>query len=64
MLIVGLRRSCFSCFCSKFKKWCHGDRSHASLVLVACRRPVVVSVVLIGFSQLFILAHQLEAGGG
>jgi hypothetical protein len=35
-LVIGLRRSRFSCFCSDFKKWCRGDRSRASLVPDAC----------------------------
>jgi hypothetical protein len=34
-LVIGLHRSRFSCFCSDFKMWCHGDRSHASLISIA-----------------------------
>jgi hypothetical protein len=45
VLIVNLRCSRFSCFCPEFKKWCHGDRSHASLALVARRWPVVASAM-------------------
>jgi hypothetical protein len=36
-LVVCLRHSHFSCFCSNFKKWCHGDRSHASSIPIARR---------------------------
>jgi hypothetical protein len=43
--VIGLRSSRFSCFCPKFKKWGRGDRSHASLVPVAGRRPEVVSAM-------------------
>jgi hypothetical protein len=47
MLIVSLCRSRFSYFYPAFKKWCRGDRSHASLVSVARLRPLVASVTKI-----------------
>jgi hypothetical protein len=45
VLVIGLRRCRFSYFCPEFKKWCRGDRSHASSVPVTRRRPVVVSAM-------------------
>jgi hypothetical protein len=35
VLVIGLCCSCFSYFCSDFKNWCHGDKSHASSVSVS-----------------------------
>jgi hypothetical protein len=45
VLVISLRCSHFSYFCPKFKKWCRGDRSHASLVPVAHQWPVVASAM-------------------
>jgi hypothetical protein len=45
VLVISLRRCRFSYFCPEFKKWCRGDRSHASSVPVTRRRPVVVSAM-------------------
>jgi hypothetical protein len=36
-LVIGLRCSRLSCFCSDFEKWCRGDWSRASLVPIAHR---------------------------
>jgi hypothetical protein len=51
-LVIGLHHSRFSYFCTVFKKWCCGDRSHASSVPVAHRsmvrdisRPALDSVI-------------------
>jgi hypothetical protein len=61
-LIVGLCRSRFSCFYSDSKKWHCGDRSCASLVLVAHQstaRPVTSSSLPMMTSVL----EVLSAGG-
>jgi hypothetical protein len=44
-LVIGLCCFRFSYFCSDFTKWCRGDRSHTSLVPIACRsvaRPAIL----------------------
>jgi hypothetical protein len=37
VLVICLHHSYFSCSCSDLKKWCHGDRCHASSVPVLHR---------------------------